>query len=276
MSSSAEHITVLPIIIGMAAILSCALLGRIGARKLGVRTTLGELLAGILVGNLSYYFGYDLMIILREGASWGAMARLSLDGYSWNEAAQQVLGPDVGSTFVGLLQGPQGNQYFQVSQAMDMFTHYGVLFVLFYVGLSTHVVERLRQRETDALKVAAMGAVLPMTLGFLVAWLLIPEATHLAHLFIAATLATTGIAVTAQVFNELGRTHSSSCRAVLNLRVWPGTLFSAFSVRSAASPQCFGGQAVRFVNRRDGICGSRGDCRIIPGSRCICCGSANA
>ena len=63
-----------------------------------------------------------------------------------------------------------------------------------------------------------------MALGFLIISLLMPEATHLEQLFIAATLATTGIAVTAQVLAGLGRTHSREAQIVFRAPEWDDVL----------------------------------------------------
>jgi hypothetical protein len=62
---------------------SYTLIGRITARRLGLPTVLGELLTGILIGNLFYFRGYKLFVILREGATCTEIARLALSGHSW-------------------------------------------------------------------------------------------------------------------------------------------------------------------------------------------------
>ena len=46
---------VAPVILGVTTILAFAIIGRIGARKLGQPTVLGELLMGILLGNVAWY-----------------------------------------------------------------------------------------------------------------------------------------------------------------------------------------------------------------------------
>jgi hypothetical protein len=56
-----------PVLIGITGILFVALIGRFSARKLGFPSVLGELLMGIIVGNLAYYFSFDLLTVLREG-----------------------------------------------------------------------------------------------------------------------------------------------------------------------------------------------------------------
>ena len=58
---------VAPVILGVTGILFLALLGRFGARKLGQPSVLGELIMGVVLGNLAYYLHLDLIMVLREG-----------------------------------------------------------------------------------------------------------------------------------------------------------------------------------------------------------------
>jgi Kef-type K+ transport system membrane component KefB len=215
MSSPIEGITSLPLILGIFMILSFALLGRIGARRLGFPTVLGELLTGVLIGNLFYFWGYDLFVILREGATCTEIARLALSGHSWDEAARLVLGEDTSRTVLELLRGPNGSQYLQISQAVDLFSRYGVMFVMFHIGLGTYVIAQLRQVEPDAVRVAIIGALAPMVLGFAVISLLSPDTPQLEHIFIAATLSTTGIAITARLLTRMRQNSSREARVIL-------------------------------------------------------------
>ena len=57
---------VAPVILGVTTILFVALLGRFGARQLGLPSVIGELSMGILISNLAYYIGFDMIIVLRE------------------------------------------------------------------------------------------------------------------------------------------------------------------------------------------------------------------
>ena len=233
-------------------ILSFALLGRIGARRLGLPTVLGELLTGVLIGNLFYFWGYDLFVILREGATCSEIARLALSGYSWDEAARLVLGEDTSRTVLELLRGPNGSQYLQISQAVDLFSRYGVMFVMFHIGLGTYVIAQLRQVEPDALRVAVIGAFAPMALGFLVIALLAPDTPQLEHIFIAATLSTTGIAITARVLTRMRQNDSREGRVTLGAAVMDDILalmmlaiVSGIAITGSAAFGDVGGTAIR-------------------------------
>jgi len=219
MTSAFEELTTASLIFGIVMILSFALLGRIGARKLGLPTVFGELLMGILIGNLFYFWGYDLMVILREGATCVDMARLALSGHSWDEAARLVLGEESSKAVIDLLRSPSGIQYLQFSQAADLFSRFGLMFVMFHIGLGTYVIAQLRSLDADSLKVAVIGAFAPMLLGFIVIFLLTSDTSHVEHIFIAATLGTTSIAVTSRVLTRIRQNHSREAQVILGAAV---------------------------------------------------------
>jgi len=58
---------VAPVILGVTGILFVALIGRFSARKLGFPSVIGELIMGIIAGNLAFYYQVDLITVLREG-----------------------------------------------------------------------------------------------------------------------------------------------------------------------------------------------------------------
>jgi Kef-type K+ transport system membrane component KefB len=214
MSTAHQSVIHLPVILGVVLVLSVALLGRLGARRFALPTVLVELLLGILVGNLLYHWGYDLMLILREGASCSEIVKLVLAGKTWNEAATVVVGAPAAGELVGMLRGEEGGLYLQVSQALDLFTNYGVMFVLFHVGLRTHVAE-LRNMGRQPVYVAIIGAFAPMLLGFLVVWLLDPATSQAGHIFVASTLGATGAAVTTRVLGKQNRLQSAEARIII-------------------------------------------------------------
>ena len=76
-----------PIILGVTAILSFAVIGRYFARRLGQPTVLGELVIGIALGNLVYLLGGDFILVVREGRVLFDMIDLTFAGLSMEEAA---------------------------------------------------------------------------------------------------------------------------------------------------------------------------------------------
>ncbi len=218
-----HHDPIAPVIFGVTLILVAALAGRYGARRLGQASVLGELVMGVLLGNLLYFFGYDLMAVLREGTALMDMADLTLAGASWEAAAVSVMGPVDGPPFLEMLRGHAGDEYLQVAHAVDIFSRYGVIFLLFHVGLDTCVAE-LRRVGMDSLRVAVLGVVAPFILGFGAAWLVEPERGHVEHMFLGAALAATSIGITARVLQDLGKQNSPEASVILGAAVMDDVL----------------------------------------------------
>ncbi len=207
-----------PVILGVTGILAFAIIGRVAARKLGQPTVLGELMMGILLGNLGWYYGLDLIAVLREGPRTFDVIAHALAGQPLAEAAVAILGPDSGPRFAALITSPQGGQLMQVAQAVDLFSRYGVIFLLFMVGLNTDL-DEMKRVGRDSLRVALIGVGLPVTLGFVAVVLMRPGLGLNASLFIAATLSATSIGITANVLKEMDQTGTREGRIILGAAV---------------------------------------------------------
>lgn len=207
-----------PVILGVTSILAFAVVGRVGARKLGQPTVLGELLMGVLLGNLALYFHFDLLAILREGPRVFDVVNGVLAGGDINEVATAIFGADKGLELVAIIHGPYGGQVMQVAHAVDVFSRYGVIFLLFMVGLETDL-KAMRRVGTDSIRVAVLGVVLPVALGFACVLMLRPDDPLNSTMFIAATLGATSIGVAAQVLKEMGRAQSREGRIILGAAI---------------------------------------------------------
>jgi len=126
-----------PVILGVTGILFFAVLGRFGARKLGQPSVLGELLMGVILGTIGYLFSVDFLLVLREGPAIFEMVDLALSGASIEQAAISTLGEENAVIILDILQGPGGAELTQIAHAVDVFSRYGVIFLLFLVGLGT-------------------------------------------------------------------------------------------------------------------------------------------
>lgn len=212
-----------PVILGVTGILAFAILGRVGARRLGQPTVVGELLMGILIGNVGYLLGIDLIALLREGPQVFELVHEALSCESMEQAAISIFGPEVGAQLTGILMGPRGGELMQVAHAVDTFSRYGVIFMLFMVGLKTNV-DELRTVGKDSARVALLGVALPFALGMAVVWLMRPTLELGSSLFIAATLGATSIGITANVLDELDYGKSREGRIILGAAVYDDIL----------------------------------------------------
>jgi Kef-type K+ transport system membrane component KefB len=207
-----------PVILGVTSILLFAIIGRVVARRLGQPTVLGELLMGILLGNLAYYFGIDLITVLREGQSVFDVVNRTLAGAPVAEVAAEIFGVEKGAEIVRIVTGPHGGEVMQVAHTVDVFSRYGVIFLLFMVGLENELRD-LQQVGKDAVRVAIIGVVVPFLLGMAATVLLRPDMSMSTIMFIAATLGATSVGISAQVLHEVDQHRSRTGRIVLGAAV---------------------------------------------------------
>lgn len=207
-----------PVILGVTGILFFAILGRFVARKFGQPSVLGELLMGVVLGNLGYYFGSDLIILLRQGPEVFDVVELTIAGQTIEEAAHQFSSDAGLDTILNTLKSPHGAELLQVAHAVDIFSRYGVIFLLFLVGLDTSI-EEMRQVGRHSMQVAIAGMLLPFALGFAAIWLVMPALPLNTSLFIAATLGATSVGITARVLKDIHRQQSTEARLILGAAV---------------------------------------------------------
>ena len=207
-----------PVILGVTSILAFAIIGRVLARKLGQPTVLGELLMGILLGNIAWYLGVDLIAILREGPRVFDVVNATLAGAPIGDVSAAIFGAEKGGEIARIITGPAGGQVMQVAHTVDVFSRYGIIFLLFMVGLDTNI-DEMRSVGADSIRVALIGVLLPLSLGIATMMLLRPEMSLSSNLFIAATLGATSVGITADVLQEMGRDRCREGRIILGAAV---------------------------------------------------------
>lgn len=206
------------VILGVTSILFFAILGRFAARKLRQPSVLGELLMGVILGNLGYYFGSDLIILLRQGPEIFDIFQLTMTGQTMEEAAAACISGDSVGTVLDVLKGPHRLELVQMAHAVDVFSRYGVIFLLFLVGLDTSL-DELRQVGRNSMQVAISGMLLPFILGFLAIRTFMPELPLNTDLFIAATLGATSVGITARVLQDINKQQSTEAHLILGAAV---------------------------------------------------------
>ena len=207
-----------PVLLGVTGILFVALLGRFGARKLGLPSVLGELGMGILIGNIAYLIGFDLVVVLREGPAFFDAVKELLHCDAAELACIHALGPEKAEHMLALLRGPHGSELIQVAQTLDVFSRYGIIFLLFMVGLRTSI-DEMRQVGPDSLRVAVIGVLLPFALGFASSRLLIPDITLHTSLFLGAALGATSVGISVMVLQEMKMESTRVARIILGAAV---------------------------------------------------------
>lgn len=199
----------------VTVIFSFGMLGRYLAHRFGQPGVLGELLMGILVGNICYYFCVPEIVILREGATIFNVVSHLIDGVSLPKALElTVSNPASAAMIENALHSSAGVGGIKVAYALDIFSRYGVIFLLFMVGLESSF-EEIRQTGRPSLRVAILGVIAPLLLGFLLMSWLLPEASFSAHLFVGATLTATSVGITARVLKEMHKINTVEAKTIL-------------------------------------------------------------
>ena len=212
-----HHDIIAPVILGTTSILFFALLGRFAARRLGQPSVLGELIIGMLIGTLGYVFSIDFIEVLREGAAIFDIIGQVLSGQSLQAAADAII-PQHSEHLLQILAGPHGENYLKMAQTVDIFSRYGIIFMLFLVGLDTSLSE-LRRVGRESTLVAFIGVSAPFVLGFALTALFVPGLSIKSDMFLAATLVATSVGITARVLKDLNRETSLSARVILGAAV---------------------------------------------------------
>lgn len=211
---------VVPILIASLFITLGAALGGSLMKWLKQPAVLGELLVGLLAGNLGYYFANPTLTVLREGDNLSRIASVALGSpYSLAEAVHRVLPAGAHTDLLAsLLGGPQGQTYITVYSFVDIVSRLAILILLFLVGLEISLVEMKRVGKPAAI-VAILGIILPMALGMGTMKLLRPDNPLAVDLFIGGILTATSVGITARVLRDLGKDTTDEARVILGAAV---------------------------------------------------------
>jgi Kef-type K+ transport system membrane component KefB len=212
---------VAPVLLALVVIAVAAAFGGRAMRKLGQPAVLGELLIGVLVGNIGYFaLQQPTITVLREGSSVQAAIDLALtEDIGLADAIRKQM-PDSGHTrlLAGILESKEAPSIVTAFLFIDLLSRVAVIVLLFLVGLETSVRE-MRRVGATATMVAIVGVVVPFLLGILVTRVLTPEASLQKDIFIGAILTATSVGITARVFRDLGQSHRDEAKVILGAAV---------------------------------------------------------
>ncbi|MGV3739728.1 MAG: cation:proton antiporter [Gammaproteobacteria bacterium] len=191
------------------------ILGRYIAKCLDQPSVLGELLMGVIVGNVCYAYHVQLMIILRDSSAVFAVIQQMLQGMSLTHAVHQLI-PDThyAQQIIAAMSGPNGQQWIAVTFVVDAFSRYGVIFLLFMVGLESSLHD-LKKTGKESTLVAVIGVIAPIILGLLVMHWIQPNAPFSTALFVAATLSATSVGITARVLQDMGKLNTREAKTIM-------------------------------------------------------------
>jgi Kef-type K+ transport system membrane component KefB len=225
-AAAAQHVD--PVVPVLLALVFIALGASVGGRLMGLArqpAVLGELLIGVLVGNLGYYLGWAEVTVLREGETVRRIADLALaTNVNLSEAALRILpaGPEA-HRVAAALEGARGLTCLTVFSFVDLLSRIAILVLLFLVGLETSLGE-MRKVGRVALLVAVIGVVIPMGLGMGAMKLIRPESELARDLFIGGILTATSVGITARVLRDLKQGQRRETHIILGAAVMDDVL----------------------------------------------------
>lgn len=220
-TSTAGHADpVVPILLALVFLTLGAALGGRLMTWLKQPAVLGELLVGLAIGNLGYYFGSKGVTVLREGDTLRHISDLALSTQVTLSEAARTLLPASPHTdqIANILSGPHGLNYMAVYSFVDLLSRIAILILLLLVGLETSLAD-MRKVGKTALLVAVIGVVLPMALGLGTMKVLHPESELARDLFIGGILTATSVGITARVLRDLGQEKRGESKVILGAAV---------------------------------------------------------
>lgn len=209
-----------PILLSLLLIGGAAVAGGRVAKKLGQPAVLGELVIGVILGNVGYYLHQPVITVLRDDEAMVKIVDRTLSEHKdISVAAAEVLPAGEGrDRLLAVLNSPMATPAVSIHIFVDQLSRLGVIILLFLVGLETSVREMAQVGKT-AFNVAVLGVVLPMLLGLGLLWVLQPQAPFRENIFLGAILTATSVGITARVFRDLHQTHRVESKVILGAAV---------------------------------------------------------
>lgn len=158
---------------------------------------------------LSYKFLFDIALILLSTKVFGI-------------ATKKIKMPQVvGALLAGIVLGPACLNVLHETDFIGQMSELGVIILMFTAGLETDITELKKTGKASAL-IAALGVILPLIVGFLVATVFntetIPgsQVSHvLQNVFIGVILTATSVSITVETLKEMGKLSTKAGNTIL-------------------------------------------------------------
>ncbi|MDZ4713649.1 MAG: cation:proton antiporter [bacterium] len=214
-----------PVYLLFFIIIAGAVLGRFLAKKIKQPEVLGELIVGVIIGTILYQFNSPIMTLLRHQDDVNKISHVSItQNIPWEESVRTSIPPEAmtsegyGNELIRIMTGPDFSEYQLIVNSIFLLSSFGVLILLFAVGLETSV-EEMANVGGPALVTALIGVVVPSLLGYFTAMWLLPDHGTNFYLFVGATLCATSIGITARVFKDMNKLNIPEAKIVLGAAV---------------------------------------------------------
>jgi Kef-type K+ transport system membrane component KefB len=212
------------ILLEFGLIIILALVGHILSRRYRLPNVLGELLIGIIAGNILYWLDWSpvFYMLMHMSAAGEVFKSIWTSNLSVADTVNKLYSLNQPETreFVNRLSevftSNKSPALILLGVALWIFSNFGVFLLVFKLGLETKTEEIRNAAEPLAFLVFAAGTIVPFFLGLAASLWLLPEATAAVHVFIAAALCTTSSAITTGMFTYLNKQQSREAKLVIN------------------------------------------------------------
>jgi Kef-type K+ transport system membrane component KefB len=209
------------VMLELALLMTMVLVARWLASRFRQPGVLGELLVGVVVGNLGYWLGLPFFtFVMSYGTASPVFDHVWQSGLSVAQAAAQVFGPAElapdgrGHEVLRLLSGDQALDNVNAGMSLWLFSSLGIILLLFHVGLKSGV-HQLRRVGPAAARVAVAGALGSVAVTLLAIWLLPVDLYAAGRFFIAATLSATSIGVATRMLEDIEKTDTPEGQLII-------------------------------------------------------------
>ncbi len=203
------------ILVELGLIIAAVVSGHLIARRLQLPAILGELLVGLVIGNLLYWSELSplFFLIMHLGDASLLFREVWVSGASVIDAAGNIFAPEelepggVGARLIDILVGDEGPGFLLMGSALWHFSNLGILFLWFRVALGMRL-EDLLDVGRQSLLVAWSGAVAALVSGWLVLDWLLPEVECSTRLLLVSALVPTSASIALPLVESLQRRFS--------------------------------------------------------------------
>lgn len=188
-------------------------------------TVLGELVVGIVIGNIGFWLGLPIFTLIMQLSNAEEIFRsVCSSGLSVEEAVRHVYSPakltvgEVGNRIFTILTSIHAPKYIILGFTLWLFSSLGIIILLFMVGLDTSIAD-MRNVGRQATMVAIFGIVIPLILGIVISYWFLPESSTSFKLFLGAALSATSVGITARLFKDLNKVQDKTVKIILGAAV---------------------------------------------------------
>jgi Kef-type K+ transport system membrane component KefB len=211
------------VLLEFAFIILLALIGQIISKHYQWPKMLGELLAGLIIGNILYWLDFSpvFYLLMHLGDATEVFKNIWTANLPIVETIQRFYDPDrpesmaFAEQMAKVFTTDQSPALIIIGIALWIFSNFGVFFLLFKLGLETRPEDILKKAEPIAYLVSFTGTLTPFLFGLGFSLWLMPNLATAEHVFLAAALCTTSAGLATHLFNRFHRLQSQEAQIVI-------------------------------------------------------------